>query len=48
MVTQDFILNGSGKKSSNQFMVQKIILRHDEFSEMLIKFDLRVRAKVLI
>ena len=44
-------MNGSGKKFSEQFMVQKIIqtrTRHDEFRETLIKFDLRVPVKVAI
>ena len=42
-------MNDSDTKFSKQFMVQKIIYtgtRHDEFREILIKFDLRVRGKV--
>ena len=44
-------MNGSGKNFSEQFMVEKIIqtrTRHDEFREILIKFVLRVCAKVPI
>ena len=45
-------MNGNGKKFREQFMVQKINLnirtRHDEFREILIKFDVRVRVKVPI
>ena len=44
-------MNGGRKNFTEQFMVQEIIqtrTRHDEFKEILIKFDLRVRGKAAI
>ena len=51
MTGYSIIMNGSGKKFSEKFMVQKIIktrISHVEFREILIKIDLMVRIKVSI
>ena len=47
--TQIFIVNGSSENPVNSIVVKKIIqteTKHDEFGEILLNFDFRVRGKV--